>query len=121
MWNVKSPNTGASYESAARWFRLLLHWQTMCAQNTPQPLKFDLTLRFGPAESHIVLSQVKQMFLFWLFFLSPSVSSKRNKFLPQFNGDFSKFAVSTVCCVYVCVSAYVFVLVCVCVNFHLAK
>lgn len=41
MWNVKSPNTGASDESAARWFRLQLHWQTICAQNTPEPFKFD--------------------------------------------------------------------------------
>lgn len=25
-----------------RWFRLLLHWQTLCAHNTPKLVKFDL-------------------------------------------------------------------------------
>ncbi len=44
-----------------RWFRLLLHWQTMCAHNTPELVKFDLGLRFDSFKD-IMAYEVKQIF-----------------------------------------------------------
>lgn len=45
-----------------RWFRLLLHWQMMCAHNTPKLVKFDLGFRDSTALRDIMVSEVKQIF-----------------------------------------------------------
>ena len=58
-----------------RWSRLLLHWQTVCAHNTPKLVKFDLGLRFNSLRD-IMVSEVKQIFYHWSHLLSAKYSLK---------------------------------------------
>lgn len=43
-----------------RWFRLPLHWQTVCSHGTPKAVEFDLGPRGWTA--YIMVPEVKQIF-----------------------------------------------------------
>lgn len=58
-----------------RGFRLLLHWQTLRAHNTPKLVKFDLGLRLASLKD-IMVSEVKQIFYHWSHLCRESYSLK---------------------------------------------